>query len=151
MPFHLSNQARKLFCLQLTWSQKVWTSLDIQLVINSDMPEEIENYVHRIVRTGGCWKTGLETTFIDHNQTETTLLDLKHLLVEAKQRIPPMLADLTDPRDDLDAINGACGFSGCGYCGGLGHRMLNCPKLEHQKTMAIANISRECEHGHNRD
>lgn len=31
----------------------------IQHVINYDMPEEIENYVHRIGRTGGCgWRAG---------------------------------------------------------------------------------------------
>jgi ATP-dependent RNA helicase DDX41 len=31
---------------------------DIQHVINFDMPSEIENYVHRIGRTGRCGKTG---------------------------------------------------------------------------------------------
>ena len=50
---------------------------DIQHVINYDMPEEIENYVHRIGRTGRCGKTGVATTFINKNQSETTLLDLK--------------------------------------------------------------------------
>mgnify|MGYP003571761697 CR=1 FL=1 len=34
-------------------------------VINYDMPKEIENYVHRIGRTGRCGKTGLATTFIN--------------------------------------------------------------------------------------
>ena len=32
---------------------------DIQHVINFDMPEEIENYVHRIGRTGRSGKTGV--------------------------------------------------------------------------------------------
>ena len=64
---------------------------DIQHVINYDMPEEIENYVHRIGRTGRCGKTGIATTFINKKQTESILLDLKHLLVEAKQRLPPVL------------------------------------------------------------
>jgi ATP-dependent RNA helicase DDX41 len=106
---------------------------DIQHVINYDMPDEIENYVHRIGRTGAfthtvesigwyapsvplkgcltqpsvvcsaltggelgvrplgrCGKTGIATTFINRNQQETVLLDLKHLLKEAKQRIPPV-------------------------------------------------------------
>ncbi|BBN68032.1 DEAD-box protein abstrakt, putative, partial [Prunus dulcis] len=63
---------------------------DIQHVINYDMPAQIEDYVHRIGRTGRCGKTGIATTFINKNQSETTLLDLKHLLQEAKQRIPPM-------------------------------------------------------------
>ena len=63
----------------------------IQHVINFDMPSEIENYVHRIGRTGRCGKTGIATTFINKNQSESILLDLKHLLKEAKQRIPPVL------------------------------------------------------------
>eukprot|EP00967_Tisochrysis_lutea_P051544 scaffold63680_cov18-Tisochrysis_lutea.AAC.1 len=31
---------------------------EVQHVINYDMPSEIENYVHRIGRTGRCGKTG---------------------------------------------------------------------------------------------
>ncbi|KAL2345681.1 hypothetical protein Fmac_006966 [Flemingia macrophylla] len=112
---------------------------DIQHVINYDMPAEIENYVHRIGRTGRCGKTGIATTFINKNQSETTLLDLKHLLQEAKQRIPPVLAELNDPMEDNDEITDISGVKGCAYCGGLGHRIRDCPKLEHQKSMAIAN------------
>ncbi|CAJ2663393.1 DEAD-box ATP-dependent RNA helicase 35-like [Trifolium pratense] len=112
---------------------------DIQHVINYDMPAEIENYVHRIGRTGRCGKTGIATTFINKNQSETTLLDLKHLLQEAKQRIPPVLAELNDPMEDNNDITDISGVKGCAYCGGLGHRIGDCPKLEHQKSMAIAN------------
>ncbi|KAF6162691.1 hypothetical protein GIB67_022350 [Kingdonia uniflora] len=116
---------------------------DIQHVVNFDMPAEIENYVHRIGRTGRCGKTGIATTFINKNQSETTLLDLKHLLQEAKQRIPPVLAELNDPMEDVDAITNASGVKGCAYCGGLGHRIRECPKLEHQKSMAIAGSRRD--------
>ncbi|GLT74992.1 hypothetical protein SLA2020_467510 [Shorea laevis] len=116
---------------------------DIQHVINYDMPAEIENYVHRIGRTGRCGKTGIATTFINKNQSETTLLDLKHLLQEAKQRIPPVLAELNDPMEDVDAITNASGVKGCAYCGGLGHRIRDCPKLEHQKSMQIASSRRD--------
>ncbi|EXB55387.1 DEAD-box ATP-dependent RNA helicase 35 [Morus notabilis] len=115
----------------------------IQHVINYDMPAEIENYVHRIGRTGRCGKTGIATTFINKNQSETTLLDLKHLLQEAKQRIPPVLADLNDPMEDVDAITNASGVKGCAYCGGLGHRIINCPKLAQQKNSAIASSRRD--------
>lgn len=138
---------------------------DIQHVINFDMPREIENYVHRIGRTGRCGKTGVATTFINKLVDEHILLDLKHLLIEAKQRVPPVLMALEDP-DDL-GTNGACPRprprpralavastnrhrhahhpsllppaaeaelgKGCAYCGGLGHRITNCPKLEHQR------------------
>ncbi|KAK3013195.1 hypothetical protein RJ639_010383 [Escallonia herrerae] len=115
---------------------------DIQHVINYDMPGEIENYVHRIGRTGRCGKTGIATTFINKNQSETTLLDLKHLLQEAKQRIPPVLAELNDPMEDVD-VTAASGVKGCGYCGGLGHRIRDCPKLESQKNQQLASSRRD--------
>jgi len=70
---------------------------DVQHVINFDMPKEIETYVHRIGRTGRCGKTGVATTFINKNCSEQILLDLKYLLREAKQRIPPVLMQLEDP------------------------------------------------------
>ncbi|EOA14389.1 hypothetical protein CARUB_v10027584mg [Capsella rubella] len=116
---------------------------DIKHVINYDMPAEIENYVHRIGRTGRCGKTGIATTFINKNQSETTLLDLKHLLQEAKQRIPPVLAELNDPMEEAETIANASGVMGCAYCGGLGHRIGDCPKLEHQKSVAISNSRKD--------
>ena len=61
---------------------------DVQHVINFDMPKEIEDYVHRIGRTGRGGKTGVATTFINKDVEESTLMDLKHLLKEAKQRVP---------------------------------------------------------------
>jgi ATP-dependent RNA helicase DDX41 len=104
---------------------------EIQHVINFDMPKEIENYVHRIGRTGRCGKTGVATTFINKNCDETVLLDLKHLLIEARQRIPPVLATLEDPMGDGDDAKG------CAFCGGLGHRVANCPKLEAHRMKQI--------------
>ncbi|GJP41901.1 hypothetical protein CLOM_g1521 [Closterium sp. NIES-68] len=116
---------------------------DIQHVVNYDMPAEIENYVHRIGRTGRCGKTGIATTFINKNQSETILLDLKHLLREAKQRIPPVLASLDDPMEDAEALAAASGVRGCAFCGGLGHRISECPKLEHQKAQAISGTQKD--------
>jgi ATP-dependent RNA helicase DDX41 len=95
----------------------------VQHVINFDMPSEIENYVHRIGRTGRCGKTGVATTFINKSCDETTLLDLKHLLKEARQRIPPVLMMLDDPRERSGGV-------GCSYCGGLGHTIVDCPKID---------------------
>ena len=109
---------------------------DIQHVINFDMPEEIENYVHRIGRTGRRGKTGVATTFINKDVSETTLLDLKHLLKEAKQRVPPVLQALEDPADFIETTK-AAGTAGCTYCGGLGHRVADCPKLAAQRKEMI--------------
>lgn len=100
---------------------------NIQHVINFDMPTEIENYVHRIGRTGRCGKTGVATTFINKDVPESALLDLKHLLIEARQRVPPVLQAIQDPDEDFADVGG---LKGCAFCGGLGHRITNCPKLD---------------------
>ena len=100
---------------------------DIQHVINFDMPTEIENYVHRIGRTGRCGKTGVATTFINKSCEETTLLDLKHLLKEAHQRIPPVLMIMDDPLENVEREDGT---KGCSFCGGLGHTIVDCPKID---------------------
>mmetsp|Transcript_11956 Transcript_11956/g.25699 ORF Transcript_11956/g.25699 Transcript_11956/m.25699 type:complete len:636 (+) Transcript_11956:117-2024(+) len=113
---------------------------DIQHVINYDMPGEIENYVHRIGRTGRCGKTGVATTFINTRfSNETILLDLKHLLKEAKQRVPHFLLALDDPLEEQQELAEKSGIKGCAICGGLGHRATQCPKLEAENRAAIRN------------
>jgi ATP-dependent RNA helicase DDX41 len=67
---------------------------EIQHVINFDMPEDIENYVHRIGRTGRQTKVGMSTTYVNRSVDEAILLDLKHLLIEAKQKVPEFLQEL---------------------------------------------------------
>lgn len=50
--------------------------------------------MHRIGRTGRGTNKGFATTFINKSNEESVLLDLKHLLIEAKQNVPPFLATL---------------------------------------------------------
>ena len=45
-----------------------------------------QDYVHQIGRTGRSGKTGIATTFVNMQTAEQTLLDLKYLLMEAKQK-----------------------------------------------------------------
>jgi ATP-dependent RNA helicase DDX41 len=99
---------------------------DIQHVINYDMPAEVEDYVHRIGRTGRCGKTGVATSFVNRDVPDMMLLDLKHLLMEARQKVPPVLLAIEDP---ADRFAGADESAGCAYCTGLGHGVTNCPKL----------------------
>merc|ERR1712093_918199 len=93
-----------------------------------DMPKEIENYVHRIGRTGRCGRTGVATTFVNKNQDETILLDLKALLIEANQHVPPFLQQIESVSNYASKVINE--VKGCAYCGGLGHRIADCPKLE---------------------
>jgi ATP-dependent RNA helicase DDX41 len=67
---------------------------DVQHVINYDMPDDVGNYVNRIGRTGHSGTTGIATTFINKANDESVLLDLKHLLMEVRQKVPPFLAAL---------------------------------------------------------
>ncbi len=99
----------------------------IQHVVNYDMPEDIENYVHRIGRTGRNGRSGVATTFVNRSVPEMTLMDLKHLLMEAKQAIPPALETLSS---STERFLKAGGTQGCAYCGGPGHRITECPKRE---------------------
>ncbi|KAJ8960023.1 hypothetical protein NQ318_009460 [Aromia moschata] len=112
---------------------------DIQHVINYDMPDDVENYVHRIGRTGRSGNKGLATTFINKSNDESVLLDLKHLLMEAKQKVPPFLAELCSESEKYLALGGE---HGCSYCGGLGHRITDCPKLEALQNKQASNIGR---------
>ncbi|KAL4399831.1 RNA helicase [Malassezia pachydermatis] len=109
----------------------------IQHVINFSMPKEIEDYVHQIGRTGRSGKTGVATTFVNTHIPEQTLLDLKYLLMEAKQSIPSFLASLQDPRAD----HGTTRIS-CAVCGGLGHSVTQCPKLEDHQRRHAAQFTR---------
>jgi ATP-dependent RNA helicase DDX41 len=116
----------------------------VQHVINYDMPKEIENYVHRIGRTGRGGQRGLATTFISSADDPIVLADLMQLLVEAKQHVPEAMLELV-PQDAAlsfaDAAEAAAkdvgGVRGCAYCGGLGHRVQTCPKLQSEKMKAL--------------
>ncbi|KAJ7074416.1 P-loop containing nucleoside triphosphate hydrolase protein [Mycena amicta] len=103
---------------------------DIQHVIIFTMPKEIEDYVHQIGRTGRSGKTGIATTFVNMNTPEPTLLDLKYLLIEAGQKVPPFLSTVDDPQGGS--------IKGCAVCGGLGHSVVNCPKREDAQRRLVA-------------
>lgn len=111
----------------------------IQHVINYDMPDDIENYVHRIGRTGRGNSRGHATTLINKAVDEAVLLDLKHLLIEAKQKVPPFLATLESEQERYLEVGDD---RGCAYCGGLGHRITNCPKLEAIQHKKAADVGR---------
>lgn len=59
----------------------------VKHVINFDLPSDIEEYVHRIGRTGRMGNLGLATSFFnDRNRNLST--GLMDLLIEAKQEVP---------------------------------------------------------------
>ncbi|MDP2437475.1 MAG: C-terminal helicase domain-containing protein, partial [archaeon] len=111
----------------------------IEHVVNFDMPDTIENYVHRIGRTGRFGSHGVATTYVNSSQSETILLDLKHLLTEASQRIPQFLLDLQGSEYAKMSIGG---IVGCAFCGGSGHRVSRCDRLEKHQRQLMGQLSR---------
>merc|ERR1719424_549271 len=60
---------------------------DVTHVINYDMPNKIENYCHRIGRTGRAGKKGLATTLLTEENDEV-FFDLKNYLDSTDAVIP---------------------------------------------------------------
>ncbi len=105
---------------------------NIEHVINYDMSKEVENYVLRIGRTGRLGNFGLATTYVNRNQDEAILLDLKHLLIESDQKIPAFLLTIHEEDPSLAKVE-------CSFCGVLGHRPNQCHKLENQRMKSLNN------------
>lgn len=59
-------------------------------VVNFDLPNDIDDYVHRIGRTGRAGKTGLATAFFNENNTSLAR-PLADLMQEANQEVPVWL------------------------------------------------------------
>ncbi|XP_051030954.1 ATP-dependent RNA helicase DDX3Y isoform X2 [Phodopus roborovskii] len=66
---------------------------NVKHVINFDLPSDIEEYVHRIGRTGRVGNLGLATSFFNERNFNITK-DLLDLLVEAKQEVPSWLESM---------------------------------------------------------
>jgi ATP-dependent RNA helicase DDX41 len=103
---------------------------DIEHVINYDMPKEIENYLLRIGRTGRLGKHGLATTYVNRSLDEATLFDLKHLLIESDQKVPPFLMSLQEEENNTSKKQE------CPYCG-LSHKLSQCHKFENQRMKSL--------------
>ncbi|XP_046705497.1 DEAD-box helicase 3 X-linked b isoform X2 [Silurus meridionalis] len=67
---------------------------NVKHVINFDLPSDIEEYVHRIGRTGRVGNLGLATSFFNDKNSNITK-DLLDILVEAKQEVPSWLESLS--------------------------------------------------------
>jgi len=67
---------------------------DVEYVVNYDFPLDIENYIHRIGRTGRANKKGLSITYITPDEGKFAKKLIK-ILKEAEQDVPEELVDLS--------------------------------------------------------
>ncbi|CAO2150214.1 unnamed protein product [Urochloa humidicola] len=83
---------------------------DIRVVINYDFPTGIEDYVHRIGRTGRAGATGVSYTFFCEQDWKYAG-DLVKLLEGANQHVPPQLLDMAARGASGGPRNQAAGMS----------------------------------------
>lgn len=60
-------------------------------VVNFDLPNDIDDYVHRIGRTGRAGKSGLATAFFNENNSSMARA-LAELMQESNQEVPAWLS-----------------------------------------------------------
>jgi len=64
---------------------------DIRVVINYDMPTNIEDYVHRIGRTGRAGDTGVSLAYVTDTDLKGLGKDLQKLLTRSGQTVPDFI------------------------------------------------------------
>ena len=88
-------------------------------VINYDLPSDIDDYVHRIGRTGRAGNVGISTAFFNRGN-KNIVRDLIELLREANQEIPQWLETVAH-----ESSFGGGSFRGRGRGGGRGRSASN--------------------------
>lgn len=97
---------------------------DVMVVINYDLPDDVENYVHRIGRTArGASTEGAAYSLVTH-EDGSQVNDLIKIMTDAGQEVPPELAQMRRPSKGPSRSGyGAYGRGGRGrggYGGGYG-------------------------------
>uniref|UniRef100_A0A6B2L107 RNA helicase n=1 Tax=Arcella intermedia TaxID=1963864 RepID=A0A6B2L107_9EUKA len=70
---------------------------DVKHVVNYDLPHDINDYVHRIGRTGRCGTTGTATAFFNE-KNKNLARDLVELMEESGQNVESFLHDYANPQ-----------------------------------------------------
>ncbi|PNF43980.1 ATP-dependent RNA helicase DDX3X [Cryptotermes secundus] len=92
----------------------------VKHVINFDLPSDVEEYVHRIGRTGRMGNLGVATSFFN-DKNRNLVRDLVELIVETKQELPPWLDSMASDQR-MPQNNRRSGGAGKRFSGGFGAR-----------------------------
>ncbi|KAK3095345.1 hypothetical protein FSP39_013504, partial [Pinctada imbricata] len=105
---------------------------NVRHVVNFDLPSDIEEYVHRIGRTGRVGNLGLATSFFNEKNKNITR-DLMDLLVEAHQEVPSWLESMAyEARPPSSSRRGGPRRFGNSGFGARDYRQQNKPKPQQQ-------------------
>jgi len=69
---------------------------DVKQVINYDLPSEIDEYIHRIGRTGRIGNKGKATTFFNRGKDDPLARSLVKILSDAEQVVPEWLEEVAE-------------------------------------------------------
>lgn len=99
---------------------------NVKHVINFDLPTDVEEYVHRIGRTGRVGNLGVATSFFNE-KNRNMAVDLVELIMETNQELPDWLHNLSkDVSGEHGRGRGGYGggrsYGGGGGGGGRGHK-----------------------------
>ncbi|CAN0904204.1 DEAD-box ATP-dependent RNA helicase 14 [Linum grandiflorum] len=98
---------------------------DIRVVVNYDFPTGVEDYVHRIGRTGRAGASGIAYTFFGEQDAKHAA-DLIKVLEGASQRVPPEIRDMALRGGGMNKLrrwgNGSGGRGDFGFGGRDGGR-----------------------------
>ncbi|KAK4546185.1 DEAD-box ATP-dependent RNA helicase [Oleoguttula mirabilis] len=89
---------------------------NVKHVVNYDLPTDIDDYVHRIGRTGRAGNTGISTAFFNRGN-RGVVRDLIDLLKEANQEVPGFLESIAR---ESSGFGGSSGGGRGGRSGGRG-------------------------------
>ncbi|XP_046459321.1 ATP-dependent RNA helicase DDX3X-like isoform X2 [Daphnia pulex] len=96
----------------------------VKHVINFDLPSDVEEYVHRIGRTGRMGNLGVATSFFNE-KNRNLIRDLVELIIETKQELPSWLEGMAmDIKHQSGGVSrrGGGGRGGGRFSGGFGSR-----------------------------
>lgn len=82
-------------------------------VVNYDLPTDIDDYVHRIGRTGRAGNTGISTAFFNRGN-RGVVRELIDLLKEANQEVPSFLESIAREGSGFGGGRGGRGGGGRG-------------------------------------
>lgn len=93
---------------------------NVSVVVQYDLPSNIDDYVHRIGRTGRAGKTGLAIAFFNE-KNRNIVDDIVPLLRETNQEVSPYIAAMVTKRPPQNQRGGrGRGFGGRGFGGQRG-------------------------------
>ncbi|PIC38576.1 hypothetical protein B9Z55_010548 [Caenorhabditis nigoni] len=97
---------------------------NVKHVINYDLPSDVDEYVHRIGRTGRVGNVGLATSFFN-DKNRNIARELMDLIVEANQELPDWLEGMSGDMRNGGGYRGRGGRGNGQRFGGRDHRYQN--------------------------